>query len=115
MSHYVYLMASEDRKSIHAGWTVDIVKAIEQYNRIPSISWPAKKSNMLVWFIEYTDQEEAKSDFEKVTRLTLEQKIELVKTINPDFIELVPGVNFEMKPTVKKDEKIFVNPYKIQQ
>jgi predicted GIY-YIG superfamily endonuclease len=115
MSHYVYLMASEDRKSIHAGWTVDLEKAIEQYNRIPSISWPQKKSNMLVYFIEYGNPEDAKLAFEEVTKWTLEKKTEAVLSLNPEFIELVPGVHFEVKKVIKKDEKIFVNPYKVQQ
>lgn len=91
---YLYVMCRPDRSGFHVGYSTDLVNAIEFYRAMPSII----PGNMpyLVYLEGYTNVIEAKNRFKEVFALTADHKKELVKTVNPDFIEFIPGVNVEI-------------------
>lgn len=96
MSTIMYVMANESRDNIHVGTTQALKKALEFYTKIPSMSYPVKKLNMLVYLEEFTNKNAAIERFEQVTRFNKAQKTELIESVNPDWIDMIPGETFEM-------------------
>lgn len=91
---YLYVMACPDQTNFHVGYSIDLTNAIEFYRSLPSIV--PEKMPYLVYLEGYTNLPQAKERFHEVFNMSAEFKIELVKTVNPDFIEFIPGINIEI-------------------
>lgn len=91
---YLYVMACPDKTNFHVGYSIDLVNAVEFYKSLPAIV--PDKAPCLVYLEGYTNVPEAKARFHEVFTMPTEFKIELVKTVNPDFTEFIPGVNVDI-------------------
>lgn len=96
MRKWFYIMASKDLMSIHVGYSKELKQTLMWYNAMPRSIKDGSKMNSLVYLEEYTQEENAIQRVKEVTSFTLQQKKKLIETINPDYIELVPGVNIEI-------------------
>lgn len=96
MKSYFYLMSNSDKTSIHAGCCIDIANMLSFYKKMPVSLIDGKNMNMIFYLEEYTQEENAIQRVKEVTSFTLQQKKELIESINPDYIELVPGKNIEI-------------------
>lgn len=90
-------MATPDNTIFHVGYCRDIKKAIKFYSDFPSLhtNWVEK----LVYFEQYegADAEDmARERFEELTKFPWDLKAAVIGNINPEFIELIPGINVEI-------------------
>lgn len=90
MEFYFYIITSGKDSFLHIGYTKDIKRAILFYKSLPN---ELKDYNRLVYLEQYKVEENARNRHEEVTRFTKAQKEELVNSINPGWVELVPGIN----------------------
>ena len=67
----------------------DVKKALKFYKSIPLIT--ENRNHILVYCEEWPGVEQQKASFERLNKLTIAAKINLIKTdgCNPDFIELL--------------------------
>lgn len=91
---WLYIMCSPDRDNFLVGTTSDLKKAISFFKEMPSLK-PENKIR-LVYLEGYETQADASIRFKEVSALTKDIKIQLVQTINPEFVEMVPGKNVEI-------------------
>lgn len=96
--HYIYIMASSDKKHIHAGYCKDVPRMIRWYNEMPGMHFlfECYRQNVLVWLEEAKTLGEARIRFEQMMQMTMEQKIDLINSGNPGWLELVPGGNIDL-------------------
>lgn len=91
---YIYIMATADKKNFHCGYSTDIERAIKFYKELPAID--QSKIPHLVYLEGYTIKEDAAQRFKEIFWLNSEIKTEIVKSINHDFVELIPGHNVDI-------------------
>lgn len=96
MKHYVYILNTR-AKILHVGMCEDIIKALAFYNDMPIVSLDANfKLFKLLYLIEYTNLPEARKRFEELTKTAKNELVKLIKEVNPDLVELKPGINIEV-------------------
>jgi putative endonuclease len=84
----VFLIADEDRHNLHTSITSDLSKALEFYRSMPSMHWPARKLNILVYLEDFENEKDAQERFQQVSSFTMEMKKKLVETINPEWLDI---------------------------
>lgn len=96
MKNYFYIMANASKTAIHGGTCSDLLNMLAFYKKLPHSLIDGSNLNRLVYLEEYTQEENAIQRVKEVTAFTIQQKKELIETINPGYIELVPGKNIEI-------------------
>lgn len=87
-------MSNASKTIFHVGVCKDILKAIEFYDKLPRLS--VDKVNYLVYLEIYTLENEAKERFEELNKMSFDAKKEVVSLVNPEFVELIIGVNIDI-------------------
>lgn len=95
MKHYLYII-SDHKRMLHCGFCTDIKKAIEFYNAMPTLLPAGQKLCNLVYVADCPNKESAQHHFENLSKQTKAEKIITVESINPTWMDLVPGVNIEL-------------------
>lgn len=95
MKYYLYIMSTKDR-FLHLGYCQDILKTIEFYNNLPTISKGQTKIMSLVFFADAPNKETAVHYFNEYSTGPKQKRIELIESLNPTWNELIPGVNIEL-------------------
>lgn len=88
-------MATIDNVIFHCGTCANLEKMIKFYKGLPNISG----FNRLLYFEQYSGpgaKEMATERFEELSRFPWDLKASVIAGINPEFIELLPGVNVEI-------------------
>lgn len=84
-------------KNLIVGSCKDIVKAIAFFQGLPQVNLIANhRSNILVHLEELFSEENAKTRFDELNKLTRLQKENLINEVNPDWVELKIGINIEL-------------------
>src|SRR5579872_4372545 len=97
MKSFVYIITSHAESHHHVGYTQDIERAVKFYEQIPTLFFEGdKKLNRLVYLEEYTNTESTRSRFDELSKSPRTQINEIIKQVNPDLIELKPGINIEL-------------------
>lgn len=92
--HFLYIVCRSDNSYLTIGITTKIKEVAPLYNKIPSLR-PNDLAKLV--YLEYSHvPADIQERFELIFQLPIEDKIELVKTINPDFVPLVIGKNIEI-------------------
>lgn len=92
--HYLYITCRSDNLLMSVGTTTKIKEVAGWYNKIPSLK-PHDEAKLV--YLEYGHiPQEIQDRFDLIFQLPMEDKIELVKSINPDFIPLVIGQNIDV-------------------
>ncbi len=92
MKNYVYILSINDTK-FHAGYCRDIEKAVKFYKNLPSAFANVYK---LVYLEELPDDQKAFARYKEILAYTDLEKGILIDNINPDRVELEPGINIEL-------------------
>jgi putative endonuclease len=92
MNWFTYIMTDRERRSLHAGYCNDIDNTIEFYNCMPSLN-PDYRQNILVYMEQGEYEKQVQDRVKELISFNRKQKEDLVNSINPDWIELVPGMN----------------------
>jgi len=96
MKKFVYIVTDRNRTSMHVGMSSDLIKTLDFYKKMPSLFFDsAQQLTRLVYFEEFRTEAQAIARFKVVSRFTRMQKERLVRSCNPDWIDLTIGLDFE--------------------
>lgn len=96
MKKIVYIVTDRNRTTLHVGMSADLMKTLDFYKKMPNLFFDsAQQLTRLVYFEEFRTEEQALSRFKMVSRFTRAQKERLVRSCNPDWIDLTAGLDFE--------------------
>ncbi|WP_291399435.1 GIY-YIG nuclease family protein [Daejeonella sp.] len=93
---FVYLVTDRNRNSIHVGMSTDLMKTMTFYRQMPNLFFDAgQQLTRLVYFEELSSEASAKERFNLISKFTRIQKDRLIRGVNPDWIDLTIGLDFE--------------------
>ncbi|MEJ5961676.1 GIY-YIG nuclease family protein [Pedobacter immunditicola] len=96
MKKFVYILTDRNRTSLHVGMSADLMKTLDFYKQMPSLFFDSgQQLSRLVYFEEFNTETQALSRFKTLSRFTRMQKERLVRSCNPDWVDLTIGLDFE--------------------
>jgi len=96
MKRFIYIITDRNRNNLHVGLCSDLVKTLNFYSEMPTLFFDsAQQLNRLVYFEEINSEELAMERFKQVSTYTRPQKEKMIRPVNPDWIDLTIGLNFE--------------------
>ena len=96
MKRFIYIITDRNRNNLHVGLCSDLLKTLEFYRQMPTLFFDnSKQLNRLVYFEEINTEEQAMERFKFVSTFTRPQKEKMIRSVNPDWIDLTIGLNFE--------------------
>ena len=103
MKKFVYIVTDRNRTSLHVGMSADLIKTLDFYKQMPNLFFDsAQQLTRLVYFEEFKTEAQALSRFKLVSGFTRTQKERIVRSCNPDWIDLTIGLDFEYIITSQK-------------
>ncbi len=97
MKSFVYIITDRNRNNLHVGLCTDLLKTLQFYSEMPTLFFDSSKHlNRLVYFEEINSEEMAMDRFKFVSTFTRPQKEKMIRSVNPDWIDLTIGLNIEM-------------------
>ena len=102
MKRFVYIITDRNRKNLHVGLCSDLVKTLQFYSDMPTLFFDsAQQLNRLVYFEEINTEEQAMERFKFVSTFTRPQKEKMIRSVNPDWVDLTIGLNYESNVRVR--------------
>ena len=96
MKRFIYLITDRNRNNLHVGLCSDLLKTLQFYQQMPTLFFDsAQQLNRLVYFEEISNEEQAMERFKFVSTFTRPQKEKMIRSVNPDWVDLTIGLNFE--------------------
>ncbi len=96
MKKYVYLVTDRNRSCLHVGMSTDLMKTMTFYRQMPNLFFDAgQQLTRLVYFEELNSEGMAVERFKLISKFTRIQKDRLIRSVNPDWIDLTIGLDFE--------------------
>ena len=96
MKKFVYIVTDRNRTSMHVGMSSDLIKTLDFYKQMPNLFFDnGQQLTRLVYFEEFKSEAQALARFKIISRFTRMQKERLVRSCNPDWIDLTIGLDFE--------------------
>ena len=96
MKKYVYLVTDRNRTCLHVGMSSDLMKTMAFYRQMPNLFFDsAQQLTRLVYFEELTSEMAALHRFNLISRFTRTQKDRMIRSVNPDWLDLTIGLDFE--------------------
>jgi len=93
---FVYLVTDRNRSSIHVGMSSDLMKTMSFYRQMPSLFFDSgQQLTRLVYFEELNSESLALARFKLISKFTRIQKDRIIRSVNPDWIDLSIGLDFE--------------------
>ncbi|MEJ6979275.1 GIY-YIG nuclease family protein [Pedobacter sp. P351] len=112
MKRYVFIVTDRNRTSLHVGMSADLLKTVNFYRQMPSLFFDsAQQLTRLIYFEEMKTEEAAVQRFNLISKFTRAQKEKLVRAVNPDWLDLSIGLDFEkilIHPFIRVDKRINV-------
>ena len=96
MKKYVYLVTDRNRSCLHVGMSTDLMKTMSFYRHMPNLFFDAgQQLTRLVYFEELNSENTAIQRFKLISKFTRIQKDRMIRAVNPDWIDLTIGLDFE--------------------
>jgi len=93
---YVYLVTDRNRSCLHVGMSTDLMKTMNFYRQMPNLFFDSgQQLTRLVYFEELTSENCAIQRFNLISKFTRIQKDRMIRSVNPDWIDLTLGLDFE--------------------
>lgn len=93
---YVYVVTDRNRKSLHVGMSSDLIKTMKFYRDMPNLFFDSgQQLTRLVYFEELNSENSAMQRFGLISRFTRVQKEKIVRSVNPDWLDLTIGLDYE--------------------
>ena len=93
---FVYLVTDRNRSCIHVGMSSDLMKTMSFYRQMPNLFFDAgQQLTRLVYFEELSSETLAMERFKLNSKFTRIQKDRMIRSVNPDWIDLTIGLDFE--------------------
>lgn len=96
MKQYVYIVTTNDDRMLLVGYCDDIEKTIKFFKELPNLHENTTDYNRLVYVEEHSDKGICIERFDELMAFTRDLKEAVIDSCNPDWIELKPGINFEL-------------------
>jgi len=115
MKRYIYIITDRNRNNLHVGLCSDLLKTLQFYRQMPTLFFDsAQQLNRLVYFEEINNEDQAMERFKFVSTFTRPQKEKMIRSVNPDWVDLTIGLNFEsnmrsrpmLRPSVSAARKL---------
>src|SRR5205085_8097578 len=101
MKRFIYIITDRNRNNLHVGLCSDILKTLQFYREMPTLFFDtAQQLNRLVYFEEINTEEQAMERFKFVSTFTRPQKEKMIRSVNPNWIDLTIGLNVERNMTM---------------
>ena len=102
MKRFIYIITDRNRKNLHVGLCSDLLKTLDFYRQMPTLFFDsAQQLNRLVYFEEINTEEQAMERFKVVSTFTRSQKEKMIRPVNPDWVDLTIGLNYESGARVR--------------
>ncbi len=99
MKKYVFIITDRNRSNLHVGMSADLLKTMDFYSEMPCLLFdPGQQLNRLVYFEEYDNEQMANQRFMLINQFTKMQKERLIRSVNADWIDLIPALQLEHLP-----------------
>ncbi|WP_026898476.1 GIY-YIG nuclease family protein [Daejeonella oryzae] len=96
MKKYVYLVTDRNRSCVHVGMSTDLMKTMTFYRQMPNLFFDSgQQLTRLVYFEELNSENMALLRFDIISKFTRIQKDRMVRSVNPDWLDLTIGLDFE--------------------
>jgi putative endonuclease len=96
MKRYIYIITDRNRNNLHVGLCSDLLKTLQFYRQMPTLFFDsAQQLNRLVYFEEINNEDQAMERFKFVSTFTRPQKEKMIRSVNPDWVDLTIGLSFE--------------------
>ena len=96
MKKYVYLVTDRNRTCLHVGMSTDLMKTMSFYRQMPNLFFDSgQQLTRLVYFEELNSEMAALQRFNLISHFTRIQKDRMVRSVNPDWLDLTIGLDFE--------------------
>ncbi|WP_426667618.1 GIY-YIG nuclease family protein [Mucilaginibacter sp. McL0603] len=96
MKRFIYIITDRNRNNLHVGLCSDLLKTLQFYGQMPTLFFDsAQQLNRLVYFEEINTEEQAMERFKFVSTFTRPQKEKMIRSVNPNWVDLTIGLNFE--------------------
>ena len=96
MKRFIYIITDRNRNNLHVGLCADILKALNFYSQMPTLFFDsAQQLNRLIYFEEINTEEQAMARFKFVSTFTRPQKEKMIRSVNPNWVDLTIGLNYE--------------------
>ncbi len=93
---YVYLVTDRNRSCLHVGMSTDLMKTMTFYRQMPNLFFDSgQQLTRLVYFEELNSENTAVQRFNLISKFTRIQKDRMIRSVNPDWIDLTVGLDFE--------------------
>ena len=93
---FVYLVTDRNRTCIHVGMSTDLMKTMSFYRQMPNLFFDSgQQLTRLVYFEELSSEAAAMERFNLINKFARIQKYRLIRSVNPDWIDLTIGLDFE--------------------
>lgn len=116
MKRFIYIITDRNRNNLHVGLCSDLLKTLNFYRQMPTLFFDgANQLSRLVYFEEINTEEQAMERFKIVSTFTRSQKEKMIRQVNPDWIDITAGLNYEsgvrvrpqLRPSVSSSRKAF--------
>ncbi len=96
MKRFIYIITDRNRKNLHVGLCTDLLKTLDFYKKMPTLFFDnSQQLNRLVYFEEINTEEQAMERFKIISTFTRPQKEKMIRAVNPDWVDLTIGLNYE--------------------
>ena len=113
MKRFIYIITDRNRNNLHVGLCSDLLKTLQFYRQMPTLFFDsAQQLNRLVYFEEINTEEQAMDRFKFVSTFTRPQKEKMIRSVNPDWVDLTIGLNFESGLRVRPQLRPSINAYR---
>lgn len=93
---FVYLVTDRNRSCLHVGMSTDLIKTMTFYRQMPNLFFDSgQQLTRLVYFEELNSENSAVQRFNLISKFTRTQKDRMIRSVNPDWIDLTLGLDFE--------------------
>ena len=93
---FIYLVTDRNRSCIHVGMSSDLMKTMSFYRQMPNLFFDSgQQLTRLVYFEELSSETLAMERFKIISKFTRIQKDRTIRSVNPDWIDLSIGLDFE--------------------
>src|ERR1700744_2849320 len=115
MKRYIYIITDRNRNNLHVGLCSDLLKTLHFYRQMPTLFFDnAQQLNRLVYFEEISNEDQAMERFKFVSTFTRPQKEKMIRSVNPDWVDLTIGLRYEntvrprplMRPSISAARKL---------
>jgi putative endonuclease len=114
MKRFIYIITDRNRNNLHVGLCSDLLKTLNFYSEMPTLFFDnAQQLNRLVYFEEINNEEMAMERFKAVSTFTRPQKEKMIRYVNPDWVDLTIGLNFESGLRTRPQMRPSVGPRRV--